>query len=135
MLLGFKTLDPAAGGKLGGLRVRAVFSFLFLTLVLFFERGRVTGVFKAQVCSLARPSWDLMNCKQSSLGPFPLLDEAWGPGCGARAGSSAPGKSGADVWEGPVPGLPVLPCLGTSCYQSTCLGGEVAWWFCELPRE
>lgn len=61
MLLGFKTLDRAAGGKLGGLRVRAVFSFLFLTLVLFFERGRVTGVFKAQVCSLARPSWDLMN--------------------------------------------------------------------------
>lgn len=46
MLLGFKALDPAAGGELGGLRVRAVFSFLFLTLVLFFERGRVTGVFK-----------------------------------------------------------------------------------------
>lgn len=121
MLLGFKTLDRAAGGKLGGLRVRAVFSFLFLTLVLFFERGRVTGVFKAQVCSLARPSWDLMNCKQSSLGPFPLLDEARGPGCGARWELCA-----WEVWS---------RCLGGACSRPAC--AALSWDFLlpeHLPR-
>lgn len=79
--------------------------------------------------SLARPSWDFMNCKQPFPGPLPPREK---PGALGELGALTREESGAASGRGLFQALPVPPGLGTSCSGSTCLSGvgvaqEVLW--------